>query len=255
MKAIIKRNLIFASIGLALYLVFLVALFPASLGWKLAPQAIKQQIQLAGIQGSLWSGSASNVVINRNNLGKLNWTLDTLPLLMGTAKGSFVIDREPEKLAGAFSVSGPGEFELSNVEARIQGESLEQLTTPFLLHGSITASFDSIRYSRGEEVLLEGIVNLRNTQVEGLQDIQLGNVRAEVQPDGAGSLAKFKNQDSPLDIQGEVALGINGQFDLTLGILNRDSNRKDLDNMLALLGKPDITGRVTLNYVRRISLP
>lgn len=255
MKAIIKRNLLLAGAGVILYLIFLVALFPASLAWKLAPQPLKQQMQLSGLQGSIWNGSASSLVMNRNDLGRLNWNLDFLPLFLGSAKGNFVIDREPEQLTGDFSVSGPGAFELTNIEARIQGESLEQLTTPFLLHGSITASFDSIRYQRGEEILLDGIVNLRNTQVEGLQDIQLGNVRAEVQPDGAGSLATFKNQDSPLDIQGQVSLGINGQFDLTLGILNQDSNRKDLDNMLALLGKPDISGRVTLNYTRRITLP
>ena len=76
MKAIIKRNLVLAGAGIALYLVFLVALFPASLAWKLAPQPLKQQMQLSGLQGSIWNGSASSLVMNRNDLGRLKWNLN-----------------------------------------------------------------------------------------------------------------------------------------------------------------------------------
>jgi general secretion pathway protein N len=255
MTPAIKSGLKFGGLGLAIYLVFLIVLFPASLGWKLSPASLKQQVQLSGIQGRIWNGSASSLVINRNALGSIDWTLNPWSLIMGSASGSFKIDREPELLAGNYSVSGMSTLELSNIEARIQGESLEPLTTPFLLHGSITASFDTIRYKRGEEVGLKGVVKLRNTFVEGLQDIQLGDVTAEVRPDGTGSVATFKNQASPLDIQGKVDLDIKGLFNLELGILNQDNKRKDLDNMLAVLGKPDISGRVTLNYKRRIRLP
>lgn len=255
MKPIVKSSLKLGGFGLVLYLVFLVILFPASLGWKLAPDSIKRQVQITGIQGRIWNGSAQGLIVNRNDLGKLSWTLSPWTLLTGSAAGSFIIDREPEELTGDYRVSGPGKFTLSNVDLRMLGESLEQLTRPFILHGSITASFDSIRYSSGETLHLDGTVNLNYTQVEGLQDIQLGDIEAMVQPEGNGSIASFTNKASPLNIQGKVEMNPNGQMNLTLGLMNQDRTRKDLDNILAVIGKPDVSGRVTLNYRQRIQLP
>jgi len=254
-KPIVKSSLTLGGFGLVLYLAFLVILFPASLGWKLAPDSIKRQVQITGIQGRIWNGSAQGLIVNRNDLGKLSWTLSPWALLTGSASGSFIIDREPEALTGDYRVSGPGKFTLSNVDLRMQGESLEQLTRPFVLHGSITASFNAIRYSSGETLHLDGIVNLNYTKVEGLQDIQLGDIEARVQPEGNGSIASFTNKASPLDIQGKVEMNPNGQMNLTLGLMNQDRTRKDLDNMLAVIGKPDVSGRVTLNYRQRIRLP
>ncbi len=247
-----RSILILAGSGIACYLLFLVYQFPASLGWSLAPQHMKNQIHLSGLQGSIWNGSANNIVINNISGGSLDWQLSPWSLLLGRVSGNIRLSRQGEWMEGRVTLMTAGRLEARDLKINLNGETLAQITTPYLLHGDIMGDISTLDYEPGKTIQASGKIQLGNADIEGPQSLNLGNVHTEIQPEGEGSQVSIKNQDSPLDIKGTLKLNGNGSYRMTLGVLNRDNTRQDINHALKVLGKPDATGRIQLTYYGKL---
>lgn len=234
--------------GIGLYLLFLISQFPAALGWKLAPQPLKKQVQLWGLQDSIWDGTADRVVINNNPAGKLEWRLHPWPLLFGRLSADVNLARNNESLEGRITLTSGTEFTGSGLKLSLKGETLNRLTAPYLLHGHIRADIKSLTYQQARKIQADGTILLQDAHIEGPQSFALGRINARIESEAEGSIVKFKNQDSALDVNGTITLNGNGSYRMKLGILNRDTQRRDINNALQVLGKPDATGRVQLSY-------
>ena len=234
--------------GIGLYLLFLIIQLPATLGWKLAPSSLKQQIQLSGIEGSIWNGSAEHLMVGNIPAGSFEWQLSPWSLLLGRLSTHVHLERGQESLDGRVTLQSANAFTASGLRLSLNGETLSGLTTPYLLHGRIRADIKSLSYEKARKIQADGHILLRDAHVEGPQSFVLGRIDAQAEPEDEGSLLKFSNQDSPLDVNGSIKLNGNGSYSMKLGILNRDSQRRDISNALKVLGKPDATGRVQLKY-------
>jgi len=247
-----RSTLITAGSGFALYLLFLAYLFPASLGWKLAPQSIKAQVQLSGLQDSIWSGTASRVMINNTPAGKLEWQLSPWSLLLGRLSADIRLTRNRELVEGHVTLMPSGALMAEDLNLNLKGETLHQVTSPYLLHGSIEGHINTLSYQQGKTIQASGKVLLKDAHIEGPQSLTLGQVTAAIEPEDEGSNVKIDNQASPLDIKGTLKLNGNGSYRMTLGVLNRDNQRKDIDQALKVFGKPDATGRIQLTYYGKL---
>jgi general secretion pathway protein N len=247
-----RSLLILAGSGIAFYLLFLVYQFPASLGWSLATQHMKNQIHLSGLQGSIWTGSANHITINSTSAGSLDWQLSPWSLLLGRVSADIRLSRQDEWLEGQVTLMTAGRLEARDLKVNLNGETLAQITTPYLLHGLIMGDISTLNYEQGKTIQASGKIQLENADIEGPQSLTLGNVRTDIQPEGEGSQISIKNQDSPLDIKGTLKLNGNGSYRMTLGVLNRDNTRRDINRALKVLGKPDATGRIQLTYYGKL---
>jgi general secretion pathway protein N len=247
-----RPTLILAGTGIGLYLLFLIYLFPASLGWNLAPQSLKSQVQLSGLQGSIWSGTASRVMINNSSAGKLEWQLSPWSLLLGRISTDIQLVRNQELIEGHVALTAGGRLAASDLNLRLNGETLGQLTSPYLLHGNIEGNISILTYQQGKVIQASGKVLLTDANIEGPQSLILGQVNADIEPESDGSIIKFKNLGSPMDIKGTLKLNGNGNYRINLGVLNRDSKRQDIKEALKVFGKPDATGRIQLTYYGKL---
>lgn len=251
MRRPVKQTLGLTGAGLLLYLVFLIAMFPATLGWSLAQQRAKP-LQLSGLQGSIWNGSAGHVRYGNEMFGRLEWRLSPWSLLFGQPGAWIKLDRQGETLEGYVLLASDNTFSASDLSLSIHGESLSAWTAPYLLHGEIKADLSSLNYQPGERLQAEGRFSFDNAEVEGPQSLTLGRIDANISPEAEGSILRFENGDSPLDMKGNIRLNGNGSYRVTANVLNRDKQRRDITEALKLLGKPDATGRVQLSYYGKL---
>lgn len=243
---------ILAGTGIALYLFFLVYLFPASLGWKLVPQSLKSQVQLSGLEDSIWSGTASRVMINNAPTGKLEWQLSPWSLLLGRLSADIRLTGNRELIEGHATLMPSGALLAKDLNLKLNGETLSQVTSPYLLHGNIEGHIQTLTYQQGKTIQASGRISISDANIEGPQSLTLGQVTASIKPETDGSNVKIDNRASPLDIKGTLKINDNGSYRMTLGVLNRDNQRKDIDQALRVLGKPDATGRIQLTYYGKL---
>lgn len=253
MKMPKKQTLGLIGTGLALYLIFLAVLFPASLAWSLT-QERATPLQLASLQGSIWSGSAGHVRYSNEMLGKLEWRLSPWSLLRGQPGAWISLNRNGETLEGHITMDSDNTLSASDLSLSIHGESLRSWTTPYLLHGEIQANLSALHYQPGKRVQAEGRLSFDNAEIEGPQSLILGRIDASISPEAEGSVLKFENNDSPLDMKGNIRLNGNGSYRVTAGVLNRDNQRRDINEALKIFGKPDATGRIQLSYYGKLRL-
>lgn len=247
MKYLNKRNTTLLSIGIISFVIFLLLQVPASFGWQFAPQQIKKQIQLSGLQGTVWNGSAATSYITGQDTGRLSWEVSPFAFFVGKLGLSFNLAGKSGSMSGDVLLNDTT-LSASNVKSNLRASFFnvllaKQLPLPVMLQGKINAELDSIYFERGKQLQLAGSIMWKNAEVQGVQNFPLGKVSINLEKTDSGSIIRVSNQDNPLDIKGSITLKHNGQYDMSLGLLNREPSRKDLNDMLSFLGQPDTNGR------------
>lgn len=247
MKYISRRNLMLSIFGFICFLIFLFVQIPATFGWQFVPANIKKQVQLSGIQGTVWNGSAATSYFNGQDTGRMRWQLSPFALIVGKLGVSFDLVGKSGTLSGELLMNQT-ELSASNIKSNMRASFFnsflaKQLPLPVMLQGKINADLDSVYFERGKRIQFSGLVSWHNAEVQGIQTIPLGLVTLNADMTDTGSSIKIINKDNPLDIKGDITLSHNGQYDINIGLLNRDNSRKDLKDMLSFLGAADSSGR------------
>ncbi len=248
-----KKILGLIGFGLGMYLLFLIALFPAALGWQWLPPALKQQVNLQGISGSIWSGRVAIATVNGYESGPLRWQLSPFSLLLGHLGIDAQIKIPAGRIQGRFTIISDTEFEAEDVSGELLADaisalSIRQLPVPVMLRGKMKPEIKSLRFHKGQTLQIQGEVKWLNASVEGVQSFPLGVVELKAEPKKQGSRITIRNNGGALELSGNLQLNGNGSYQLNLGLLNRDNQRQDLKTMLSMLGTPDATGRVHFRY-------
>jgi len=242
-----KRKITLLSIGTVCFIIFLLMTIPASLGWQYVPVQVKKQIQLSGLQGSIWNGTAAASYINGQDTGQLNWQVSPFAFFVGKLGITFKLVGKSGSISGDLMMNETS-ISASNIKSNMRASFFnvflaKQLPLPVMLQGKINAELDSLYFERGKQIQLAGSILWHNAELHGVQTIQLGKVTINVDETESGSNIKVTNKDNPLEIKGNITLNNNGHYDINIGLLNRDKSRKDLNDMLNFLGQADSSGR------------
>ena len=90
-------------LGILAYLVFLIAKLPASL--VLSMLSLPQNIGIGGVQGTIWNGSATTVVVNNIAVENVQW--DTSFWRLFTGRFALDLKAGNSRAAGKVSFNGP----------------------------------------------------------------------------------------------------------------------------------------------------
>jgi hypothetical protein len=230
--------------GLLGYLLFIVIQLPASIAWRQVPASIKQTISINSLEGSIWSATATGVMVNGHALGKMAWHLSPLALITGHLGGDVQIRHPLGTLQGDFEIDNKQIVELHNLQGKFNAALLEPLARPMMLNGQFNIDIDDARLKRASLLEINGTAQWHDAALSGIQDLELGQILVKAVPNAGGSRLQVSNQNGVIKINGEITLAPNGHYNLNLSLLNRDKRRKELDTVLGMLGKPDTSGRV-----------
>jgi len=230
--------------GVLGYLLFLVVQVPAGFVWQQLPAGLTQRVAMNSLQGSAWSATASGVRVNGQVLGNVTWSLHPLVLLTGRVGGAVRVRHPLGKVQAKLALDSGQRLALRDVRGDFNAGLLDPLTRPVMLDGQIVLDLEAVRLQRGTLLEASGTVQWREAGVSGITDLPLGQIRIKAVPDNSGTRLQVSNRDGAIEINGVISVTPNGRYRLDLTLRNRDRKRKDLDTMLAMLGKADATGRV-----------
>ncbi len=247
-----RKYIRYTLFAVILYIIFLIATLPASIGFTLVKNnsQLNRQLQFSSVTGTVWSGSASSVHISGINIGQLDWNLKLLPLLLGELSIYLNIKNSA---ASASNMSGSGTVSISffgniNVEdftAAFPIDSLAPLMygLPARLSGDVNMHIDALSLTKGNRFNLKSRIVVSKAVLVSPQRIEYGDILIQATPQLYGSQFVLTDQGGPLILDGNIKIKGNGLYSINLGLGARNSASKDLQSGLIFLGQRDATGK------------
>lgn len=237
-----RRGLLVAA-GIAAFLVFLVALVPATVLTRWLPP----EVAVAGLDGTIWSGRASNVSLQGRALDAASWSCRPWPLLV--LEWSCRVLLQPS--GGQVSVSLSGDFDADEIEARDLTGNLpitffEGIATPKGWTGQLDLDVAKARIAGGLPQEAEGKLFVRGLKAPGPGGALLGDFELTIGEGavGTGTLTgRLSDLGGPLRVRGTIELKRDRSYFMSGEVAPGPGAGPAIFDTIAFLGPPDISGR------------
>lgn len=236
-----KRG-VFLAAGLAAFLVFLVALVPATQLTRRLPPGIA----LDGVSGTIWSGQARGLAIQGQSLGPLRWSCRPWRLLMLEWSCRVGIEPSGGEVTGEFT----GGFDGSLVGRGIRGhapiESFEGFATPRGWTGTLEVDLAELRVEARRPRAATGTLHVRELRAPGAHGERLGDfelVVGEGSVGGASLHGRLRDLGGPLHVRGAIELHEDGHYLVRGDAAPGPGAGPAIFDTLGFLGAPDRQGR------------
>ena len=243
-----KRALRWWLLGAAAYLVFLGANFPAQ---YLADHVSKKlpELQLNGVSGSIFSGSAAEVRYQGTSFGTLDWHFDWLAPFTLSLGYRIDLHAQDRDLHGRVDF-GFNRVTLHGFEGRMPLSALSGWLPlpPNSLEGFVTPHLKQLSIKAGRLVSAEGELDLDEVSLRWPTSAMLGSFKAELTPVTDGTQAEVADAGSPLKLQAALSLSREGAYHLSGTLAVRDPGDQATRSLLAGLGRPDSTGQYPFDF-------
>ncbi|MGQ0428592.1 MAG: type II secretion system protein N [Gammaproteobacteria bacterium] len=236
------RRSLWIAAGSAAFLVCLVAMVPASQLTRRLPPAVVMQ----GVGGTIWSGHASGLTVDRTSLGTVEWTCRPWRLLL--LEWSCRVRLRPGGGAVAADVAGGlgGEIVASDISGMLPISTFEGVATPKGWTGLLVLDIERLRVVGQRPAEAVGLLYLRALKAPGpggqlLGDFELVAGEGAV---GTGTLTgRLRDLGGPLRVRGALELKPDGSYLLAGEVAPGPGAGPAIFDTLAFLGPPDDLGR------------
>jgi general secretion pathway protein N len=235
-----KRLILLLALGLLAYLGFLIATLPAVRAWAW----FGDQVPMAGygLTGTVWSGQAAVLQDQVRRLEAVRWELHPLQLLRGRL-GVDLQARLPEngRLRGELSLA-PGGLQANDLRVDMPATALlrwAEIQLPVRIDGRFEALMQALTVEGQNLIYADGILNWNEASLSlGRQPLPLGNVALRLEPAENAINGTLMNQNSPLQLNGELRLTPDGKFTLDMTARLAEGADADARQAFAAVGVP-----------------
>lgn len=246
-----KKGLMLALLGAAAFVIFLVITAPATLLASIVQRAAP--VELQGVSGSMWRGSAQRVVAPELALGPLNWRLHGWPLLLGKVRLNIEIPDGAPHLSGKAEITASVTKKLSLSDVDLQADAawvLTQAALPLAADGRFHLQIRSAELREGALPRIEGQLEWRDARVVYPQTYTLGayrmTLRHHPETDPEFLLGEIKDIDSAFKIDGTLKVDRQGDYELTARLAAAPNAPQIFRDTLLFLGEPAADGSVQI---------
>lgn len=234
-----KRFWVIAAV-IALALCIALVTLPARVAWYFASKSA-QNVQLGGLSGTFWRGSAQQMVVLGRDLGRLDWQISPWSLLAFAPEMSLRLQGSDVQFEARAKRSG-AQVQLSAL--RLSGDAAwmaPALGIPALVPtGKLAANFGELVLDRkGLPLRARGNIQWLQAGVTGMAQASFGSFDLEVdngQPSGiVGKIQPLA--EGELDVRGKFSLiGVN--YDAEIHLRPKQATEA-MERTLAFIGAPE----------------
>lgn len=232
--------------GLVLIAVFSLALLawaPARLLGLVVPA---EQLQLAGLSGTVWNGSASRCVLQLPqgalHLGAVTWSLRPSSLLTLSPRLRFDSEWGSQRLSGDVRAGLNGDVTLRNLDARLPADLVQQFA-PLAVDGVLSAQVEELVLRDGLPHRAAGRLVWEDAGFQSPRGrVPLGTYALDVQqPPGDMLEGVVLTLSGNLLAEGRVELE-GRRYRIDVGLIGDGPLDPMLNNALSLMAAPDDRG-------------
>jgi general secretion pathway protein N len=225
--------------GLLVFLVVLLATFPAGVAYRwIAPP----EVQLSGITGSIWRGSASEGLAAGAYLRNISWRLHPAALLTGKLALTASASPGSGTMNSEISVGLDGSLTLSGLSGSLPLDLVHQSFQQGGISGDLSLQFETLTLRNGLPVDAIGSVTVANFYAPTLSAAVLGTYRADFQTTESGITGIVDDLSGVLDIAGTVTLAPDRSYRLSGDVAARPGAPPSIEQQLRFLGSQDERG-------------
>lgn len=230
--------------GIGSFLAFLIASAPVAAVYpRLAPEG--SPLQLAGLSGSLFSGSAGSVsYLGRSVAQPLNWSFN--PLALVAARLGVHVDGSTHGLLfdGDVARSLGGDLIVSDLAASGSLKGLMALGGAMQLpiDGEIGVKLDKLLIEARFPKQASAEITLARLRWSLGQPLILGDFAITVTTEAGVLIASVAPTAGPLEVNGDIRVNADRSYDVDLKVKARPEAEAPVRNLVATLGQPDTQG-------------
>lgn len=230
-----------AALGALLFVVFLIALWPArvAVSWLVPDGAA-----LTGVSGSVWDGAAASVRIGVMDVGSLQW--DARPLSFLALRPTWRLEAtRPDGFArGTVQIRGATDLRVSDLDLGAGLSALGKWINVAGTRGNLSAHVDELALESGQITALAGRVNLDSVQPLGLRDVDLGTFQIDIPPGQTGPFSgTVVSVSGPLILEeGRIDVRPDGHYLVEGLVASRPEAPDVIVQGLQFLGQADARG-------------
>jgi len=232
----------FIAAGIAAFLVFLIAMVPASqLSRRLPPD-----IAMSGVGGTIWSGHAAGLNVRGQSLGALNWFCRPWRLLFLEWSCRVTLRPAGGEVSADLAGGLDGTIEGSNISGQVSISAFEGLATPTGWTGLLELDLERVRIVDKRPAEAEGTLFVRALKAPGAYGDRLGDFELVVGEGAVGTdtlTGRLRDLGGPLRVRGALELKRDGSYLLRGEAAPGPGAGPAIFDTLAFLGPPDNQGR------------
>jgi len=219
--------------GLTVYVIFLLATFPAAYALALLQKRLPD-VQLANVSGSIWSGAAQEFALHGQSWGALQWHFDWRAPFGGRL--GYRLQLRGSEIALQGRVAGNrNKLLLEDVRGHLPMSRLESwLPLPTgSVNGKLDLHLSQVLLVKLRPERADGTVNLTGVSLSWPQALTLGDYQLKLQTQAQNGIhGSFVDTGGPLVLQGTLDLGLNGHYQVSGTLTSRDPGNAALNTLL-----------------------
>jgi general secretion pathway protein N len=235
----------FIAAGLLTFVAGFVLLFPARVAYQwFAPDGV----QLGGIAGTIWSGSAREMSAGGLYLRDVRWRMR--PLLVFTGKLGFRIEATP---GGGFletdvAVSPTGKIFLADMNGATSLQGFAGMLNMPGLSGNVSLQFERLEMRDGLPVVAEGTVAVAGLVAPLIDAAPIGDYRMEFFTADSGIVASVEDTSGVFDLAGSLTVSADRSYVFLGKVAANERTSAKLRGQLRFLGSPDERGQHEIRF-------
>lgn len=232
------KRLIF--LGLMVFLAVMVATFPARVAYMWFAPA---ELQLSGIEGSIWNGSAAEGFAAGAYIQNINWQFKPLALLSGNLAYQTSSNPASGTMISEVAVGMNGELTLSNLTGNLPLDLVHPAFQQNGIRGDISLRFDSVIISNGLPSTVVGSVTIADFFVPDLSTSTLGDFRADFQTIDGNVVGNVEDAAAVMDVAGTINLNPDRSYSFVGTVAPTSATPASIVNQLVYLGSANERGQ------------
>jgi general secretion pathway protein N len=236
-------------LGILMFFGVLLATFPARVAYNWFAPA---ELQLSGIAGSIWNGSAAEAKAGGAYIRNISWRFAPMSLLSGTIGFRTRSNPASGTMNTEVAVGPGGKLLLSGLSGNLPLDLLHPAFQQSGMRGDIAFEFETIEIRNGVPVAALGSITVSDFYAPELSSSRIGDFRAEFRTNDNAVVASVEDVSGVLDVAGTISLDQDGLYSFIGQVAPTPLTPQSIVNQLQYLGSPNERGQHEFRFEGRL---